>query len=31
LRPEYMELFSDEERRTASQRLAEAGYQPPRG
>jgi hypothetical protein len=31
LRPEYTELFSDEERRIAAHRLAEAGYQPPRG
>ena len=30
LRPEYTELFSDEERRVAAHRLAEAGYQPPR-
>jgi hypothetical protein len=29
LRPEYAELFSDEERRVAAHRLAEAGYQPP--
>ncbi len=31
LRPEYAELFSDEERRVAAHRLAEAGYQPTRG
>jgi hypothetical protein len=31
LRPEYAELFSEEERRTAAHRLAEAGYEPPRG
>lgn len=30
LRAEYAELFSDEERRVAAHRLAEAGYQPPR-
>lgn len=30
LRPEYTELFADEERRIAAHRLAEAGYQPPR-
>lgn len=30
LKPEYTELFSDEERRVAAHRLAEAGYQPPR-
>jgi len=29
LRPEYTELFSEEERRVAAHRLAEAGYQPP--
>lgn len=28
LRPEYAELFSEEERRVAAHRLAEAGYQP---
>lgn len=28
LRPEYADLFTDEERRVASHRLAEAGYQP---
>lgn len=28
LRPEYAELFTDEERRVAAHRLAEAGYQP---
>lgn len=31
LRPEYTTLFTDEERRVAAHRLAEAGYQPPRG
>lgn len=31
LRPEYAELFTDEERRVAAHRLAEAGYQPPHG
>jgi hypothetical protein len=31
LRPEYTSLFSDEERRVAAHRLAEAGYQPPHG
>jgi hypothetical protein len=31
LRPEYSELFTDDERRVASYRLAEAGYQPSRG
>ena len=30
LRPEYAELFTDEERRVAAHRLAEAGHQPPR-
>lgn len=30
LRPEYAELFSDQERSIASHRLAEAGYQAPR-
>ena len=29
LRPEYAELFTDDERRIAAHRLAEAGYQPP--
>jgi len=31
LKPEYTALFSDEERRVAAHRLAEAGYPPPRG
>ena len=28
LKPEYAELFTDDERRVAAHRLAEAGYQP---
>jgi hypothetical protein len=28
LKPEYAELFTDEERSVAAHRLAEAGYQP---
>lgn len=31
LRSEYTTLFTDEERRVAAHRLAEAGYEPPRG